>query len=102
MGALERSCAEEVQIFLCANLRGQPTAIAYGLGAPALASMADLFSLSIRLTSASEGRSAMRAMSSGNSYHLRPHCTRRCAYAVTTGREAPPCVPRRAGRRGAE
>src|ERR1700731_4488047 len=48
--------------------------------------MADLFSLSIRRTSGNEGRSAMRAMSSGNSYHLRPHCTKRAASAITCAR----------------
>src|ERR1700731_4260367 len=48
--------------------------------------MADLFSLSIRRTSGNEGRSAMRAMSSGNSYHLRPHCTKRAASAMTCAR----------------
>src|ERR1700722_20551394 len=45
--------------------------------------MADLFSLSMRRTSGNVGRSAMRAMSSGNSYHFRPHCTRRAASAMT-------------------
>src|SRR6202051_4651442 len=53
---------------------------------PTLASMADLLSLSIRRTSGSDGRSAMRAMSSGNSYHLRPHCTKRAASAMTCAR----------------
>ena len=28
----------------------------------------------------------MRAMSSGNSYHLRPHCTKRAASAMTCAR----------------
>ena len=35
----------------------------------------------------------MRAMSSGNSYHFRPHCTRRAASAITCARatsEGPP------------
>src|SRR6202051_4924459 len=48
--------------------------------------MADLFSVSIRRTSGNDGRSAMRAMSSGNSYHLRPHCTKRAASAMTCAR----------------
>ena len=53
---------------------------------PDFESMADLFSLSIRRTSGNDGRSAMRAMSSGNSYHLRPHCTKRAASAMTCAR----------------
>src|SRR3981081_139542 len=48
--------------------------------------MADLFSLSIRRTSGNDGRPAMRAMSSGNSYHFRPHCTKRAASAMTCAR----------------
>src|SRR5258707_15263463 len=48
--------------------------------------MEDLFSLSIRRTSGNVGRSAIRAMSSGNSYHFRPHCTRRAASAMTCAR----------------
>src|SRR5258708_17770273 len=48
--------------------------------------MVDLFSLSIRRTSGNVGRSAMRAMSSGNSYHFRPHCTKRAASAMTCAR----------------
>src|SRR5271165_2343623 len=99
MGAFERSSAKEVQIFL-ARLFADRSA-SYGLGAPTLASMADLFSLSIRRTSGSEGRSAMRAISSGNSYHLRPHCTKRAASAMTCAHAASEGPLRSAGAAGA-
>ena len=42
-----------------------------------------LFSFRIRRTSGKLGRSAMRAISSGSSNHLRPHCTKRAASAIT-------------------
>src|SRR5277367_723925 len=48
--------------------------------------MAVLLSFSIRRTSGNDGRSAIRAMSSASSYHLRPHCTRRAASAITCSR----------------
>ena len=50
--------------------------------------MAVLLSFSIRLTSGNGGRSAIRAMSSASSYHLRPHCTNRAASAITMSRAA--------------
>src|SRR5882757_3318046 len=48
--------------------------------------MTALLSFSIRRTSVKCGRSAMFAMTSANSYHLRPHCTRRTASAITCSR----------------
>ena len=60
--------------------------------------MADLFSLSMRRTSGKDGRPAMRAMSSGNSYHLRPHCTKRSASATTCVRASSEDALRSAGR----
>src|ERR1700687_5216418 len=50
--------------------------------------MAALLSFNIRRTSVKWGRSAMLAISSANSYHLRPHCTRRAASAMTSSRAA--------------
>src|ERR1700692_1937173 len=50
--------------------------------------MTALLSFSIRRTSVKWGRSAMLAISSANSYHLRPHCTKRAASAMTCSRAA--------------
>src|SRR5450631_2989083 len=63
--------------------------------------MADLFSLSMRLTSGRGGRPAMRAISSGNSYQRRPHCTRRAASATTCSRVASAALSRPDGAAGA-
>ena len=70
-------------------------------GDSACASIADLFSFSIRLTSGREGRPAMRAISSGNSYQRRPHCTSRAASATTCRRAASEGVSRPDGAAGA-
>src|ERR1700738_884844 len=86
MGAFERSWREEVQKNYCARSFAHNSSAGAGYAPPAFESMADLFSLSIRRTSGNDGRSAMRAMSSGNSYHLRPHCTKRAASAMTCAR----------------